>query len=128
MSTRPKDLEDWEISICGIIGITSDIFNGSINIAFPKDTFLYIMEGMLGEKYEEIDKDLVDGCGEILNISLGIAKKNLNTKGFKIMSAIPTILEGKDLKTNAVAVSPIVRIPFKSDNYRFLLFIVIENG
>jgi chemotaxis protein CheX len=72
--TSPKLKTD----IAGLIGITSEAFRGNIAICFPEKTFLGIMSQMLGEEFTEINNEVEDGAGELMNIIFGTAKKVLN--------------------------------------------------
>ncbi len=42
------------------------------------------MGGMLGEEIKEINQDIQDGAGELLNIIFGFTKRVLNKKATKL--------------------------------------------
>ena len=109
---KPEDKFYGDIS--GIIGIVSEAFNGSVVISFPSLTFLKVMSSMLGEEYNEVNKDILDGAGEITNMIFGQAKVVLNEKGYGIKSAIPSVVAGKEHTFYAKTKGPIVVVPFKS--------------
>jgi chemotaxis protein CheX len=109
-----KDDQNFRGDISGIIGIVSDNFNGTIVISFPESTFLKIMGGMLGEEFHEINKDIIDGAGEITNMIFGQAKILLNEKGYGIKTALPSVVHGKDHSTTSQTKGPVVIIPFES--------------
>jgi chemotaxis protein CheX len=115
------------IEIAGIIGLTSAAFKGSISICFPRDTFLKIMGGMLGEAYTEITDDLQDGAGELLNIIFGQSKAVLNEKGFGIEKAIPTVVRAKELTVRQYSNAPVVVMLFTSSNGEFFVEIALES-
>ena len=104
-----------KIDIAAVIGLTSKAFNGSVAICFPQKIFLTIMEKMLGEKYTVITAELEDGASELLNIIFGHAKKELNTKGYAIEKAIPTIIRGSDMSVKHLTSSPTLVLPFDSE-------------
>ena len=118
--------EDDQIAIAGVIGIVSEPFRGSITIGFPEQTFLNVMAGMLGEAFTEIDKDLQDGAGELVNIIFGVAKRTLADKGFPIDRAIPSVMVGKGIKLSHMSKSAVVVIPFEGEGGPFQIEIVIE--
>lgn len=105
--------------ISGIIGIVSDSFNGSVVISFPEATFLKIMSSMLGETYTKIDKEIIDGAGELTNMIFGQAKIVLNEKGYGIKTAIPSVISGKNHTLSALTKGPVVVIPFESNTGNF---------
>jgi chemotaxis protein CheX len=112
--------------ISGIIGVVSDTFNGSVIISFPEATFLAIMSSMLGETYTTINKDIVDGAGELTNIIFGQAKITLNEKGYGINTAIPSVVSGKNHILSAQTKGPVVVVPFESSAGPFVVEICME--
>lgn len=100
--------------ISGVIGIVSESFNGSVVISFPEKTFLAVMSGMLGEVYTEVNKDILDGAGEITNMIFGQAKVVLNDLGYGIKTAIPTVISGKDHSMSGITNGTTVVVPFQS--------------
>jgi chemotaxis protein CheX len=114
------------IEIAGIIGLTSTEFSGSISICFPKDTFLGVMKGMLGEDFKEITPDLQDGAAELLNIIFGGAKRALNENGYGIEKAIPSVVRAQDLQVKQLTQSPTLILLFNSASGPLYLEIAIE--
>lgn len=112
--------------ITGIIGLTSNAFNGSIAICFPKAVFLTLMSNMLGEQYGEITPDLEDGAAELLNIIFGHAKRVLNGQNYSVQKAIPTIVRGDNIETRHLTSSPIVVLPFNTEKGEFHIEIALE--
>jgi chemotaxis protein CheX len=115
------------IDIAGVIGITSPTFNGSISICFPEKIFLRIMSNMLGEEFTEINKDLEDGAGELLNIIFGFAKRVLNEGGHSFEKAIPTIVRGKGMSIKHLSDYPCFLLPFESADGLFYIEIASDN-
>lgn len=107
--------------VSGIIAIVSDSFCGSVVISFPEKTFLGIMSGMLGETYTELNKDIIDGAGEITNMIFGQAKTVLNEKGYGIKIAIPSVITGKDHSLSAMTKGAVVVIPFSTSVGNFFI-------
>jgi chemotaxis protein CheX len=101
--------------IAGVIGLTSEKFNGTIAICFPGSVFLTMMTNMLGETFTEITDDLSDGAAELLNIIYGQAKIVLNQQGYSIEKAIPTVVRGQNLQTRHITSNKVVVIPFVSE-------------
>jgi len=121
-----KHLDD--IDIAAEIKLTSQAFQGTLAICFPENTFLKIMEGMLGEKFPEIDDDLVDGAGELLNIIFGFAKRILNDNGHDIEIAIPNVFMGEEIGKRDQSQANVGLIPFSSDAGNFYMEIAMMNG
>lgn len=116
---KGKAIQQPEFAIAGVIGITSDAFNGSITLCFPEGVFLLIMSKMLGENFQEINNDLQDGAAELLNIIFGQAKIALNNQGYTIQKAIPTVVRGKQITTSFNSKGPVMVIPFRVETGEF---------
>lgn len=113
--------------ISGIIGIVSEAFNGSVVISFPEQTFLKIISSMLGEEYNKLDQEIIDGAGEITNMIFGQAKIVLNEKGYGIKTAIPSVVSGKNHTLTAQSKGPVVVVPFESNAGNFVVEICLSN-
>jgi chemotaxis protein CheX len=105
--------------IVAIIGITCSAFSGTIALYFSKQTFLNLMNNMLGEKFEEITPDLQDGAAELMNMIYGHAKRVLNAEGHDLQKAIPSIIRGTNLEASHLTNSPVIVLPFESTSGEF---------
>lgn len=123
---RKKPNDHFVGDVSGIIGIVSDAFNGSVVISFPEKTFLNIISNMLGEEFTKLDKEIIDGAGEITNMIFGQAKIVLNEKGYGIKTAIPSVVTGKDHSLSALTKGPVVVIPFESEQGKFFVEICLS--
>ena len=121
-----KKGDKYNGDISGIIGIISDNFNGSVAISFPAETFLKVMSSMLGEVCNELNKDIMDGAGEITNMIFGQAKVTLNEKGYGIKTALPSVISGKDHSVSSSSNGPVVIVPFESTAGSFFVEICLS--
>jgi len=115
-----------KIDIAAVIGLASSAFKGSIAICFPQKVFLALMGKMLSDTYTQINKELEDGAGELLNIIFGQAKRVLNEKGYGIEKAIPAIIRGQDLEVRHLTASPTLILPFETDAGPFHIEVATE--
>lgn len=115
------------VDIAAFIGLTSDIFQGSISICFPKSTFLNFMSAMMDESFTEISKDLEEGASEILNVIFGQAKKVLNEQGHTFEPALPAVIRGENLEVKHMTVKPAILIPFTTASGLFYLEIGVRS-
>lgn len=104
-----------KIDIAGVIAINNASFHGSIALCFSEKMFLGLMSTMLGEKYEKLTPDLMDGAGELLNMIFGYAKQILNGSGLPLGMAIPTVVSGDDIAVRHTLVDQAIVLPFTSD-------------
>lgn len=112
--------------VSGVIGIVSETFNGSVVISFPEETFVKVMSNMLGETYTSLNKEIIDGAGEITNMIFGQAKIVLNDKGYGIKTAIPSVVSGKNHTLQALTKGPVVLVPFSSNAGDFFVEICLS--
>ena len=124
---KKKSSDKFVGDVSGIIGIVSDSFNGSVVISFPEKTFLKIISSMLSEEFTKLNKEIIDGAGEITNMIFGQAKIVLNEKGYGIKTAIPSVVTGKDHTLSAMTRGPVMVIPFESNMGSFFVEICLSN-
>lgn len=101
-----------DIAILGVLNLASTGFHGSIVLCFPKATFLKVYQNMFDEKHEEITQEIQDAVGELLNIIYGIAKIDLNNKGYSFQKALPTVLAADKISVRQTGPFPPMVIPF----------------
>ena len=97
--------------ISGIIGLTGKV-KGSLALSFSESCIVKIVSNMLGEEITCINSEIKDAVGEITNMVSGAARKKLESLGFVIMAAIPTVVAGKDHSIVHVLGGPSIIIPF----------------
>lgn len=109
-----------DISIAGVISLTTEQFHGSITLAFPEVVFLKIYEAMFGEVVDKINEEIEDAAGELLNIIYGSAKTKLNEQcNYKLAPALPTILSGEKIKIRQTTYQKVIVLPFKTPHGLF---------
>ena len=125
---RTDENTPQDIAIAGVIGLSSDKFKGSISLCFPKKTFLKIYKNMVDEDCTEIDNEIQDAAGELLNIIYGQAKAILvNENNYDLKPAIPSILAGEKLKIRHQTTSPVIILSFKTEVGDFHIEITITD-
>jgi chemotaxis protein CheX len=82
---------EWDIS--SIIGLTGEA-RGAVVISMKKSLVLRLTDKLTGTVHTEIDEEVVDAIGEIVNIIAGNAKRGLE-ESFKLVISLPTIVQGK---------------------------------
>ena len=107
--------------VTGVIGMSGANVAGNMIISFDKTAILNIVSQMLGEAYQEINKDIVDAVGEITNMICGGAKTELTPLGLDIQMASPIMLCGKGTEINQLGETPVLVIPFSTPNGSFVV-------
>lgn len=120
-----KENQNFNVDIAGVISLVSDAFVGTISLCFPSQTFLNICSGLFGEDCKEINNEIQDAAGELLNMIFGAAKAEINQKhGYEIKRALPTVIVGNSLKLKQ-SVGPTIVLPFESTAGSFHLEIEV---
>lgn len=118
--------EKLEIDISGTLAISSPYFKGSIAISFDDNVYKDVISKMLEENIGEIDLDNQDGAAEIINIIFGQTKAVLNTRGYKLDRAIPSVMRGRGHKIYQDSRIPVLLVPFRSDLGKFWIQICVK--
>jgi chemotaxis protein CheX len=113
--------------ISGIIGMTGSA-RGSLALSFSDSCILKIVSNMLGEEYKEIDGDVRDAVGEITNMISGVARKSLESQGYNIAAAIPTVVCGKGHAIIHVLGGPSIIIPFETEDGPFCVDVCMNEA
>lgn len=111
--------------VTGIVGLIGET-RGTISVSFTEECILSIVSNMFGEEVNEINDEVKDAVGEILNIVSGQARQKLETLGRTLKGAIPTVIAGKNHTITHITRQPIVAVPFESENGRFTIEICLE--
>ena len=90
-----KESTDGTYDISAIIGISGS-GTGGVVVSFPAEVACKVVSKMLGEEVPEINQDVCDGLGELVNIITGNAKRGLVKHGFQDLSlSLPNVVIGK---------------------------------
>lgn len=114
----------WDLS--AVIGIAGET-KGVITLSFPKELIIKLTEKLVGYPIKNLDEDVIDSTGEVVNIIAGNAKKGLEQ--FRLVISLPSIVTGEDHKIAWPSNSnmPIVTIPFDTSLGSFHLSVGLEN-
>jgi chemotaxis protein CheX len=89
---QKEAVNDWDIS--AVIGLTGEA-RGAVVISMKTSLVLRLTDTLTGTVHNEIDDEVVDAVGEIVNIIAGNAKKGLE-EAFKLVISLPTIIQGEN--------------------------------
>lgn len=82
---------DYDIS--GIIGLSGKII-GTVAMSFPEASALAICNKFMGADLREMNAEILDAVGELVNIVAGNAKKGLSE--FDIEISLPSVIVGRN--------------------------------
>ena len=90
---EPDKEYDWDIS--SVIGLSGSV-RGAVIISMKTELAIKLADTIVGTAHTEIDADVTDCVGEIVNIIAGNIKPKVPS-GDKIVISIPTIIKGKKI-------------------------------
>ncbi len=108
--------------VTAVLGLSGELekngktqpYKAMLVISFPYATYFKIASAMLGETYTDYHADIRDLGGEIVNMIMGNAKRDLKTLGYSSNMAIPSMIEGKGHNIRYPAGTTVILIPFES--------------
>jgi chemotaxis protein CheX len=117
---------DWDIS--AIIGLTGEA-RGAVVISMKKELAMKLTDTLTGSLHTDLDDEVVDAVGEIVNIIAGNVKKNLED-AFRLVISLPTIVRGQEHTIKwPNGQARIICIPFTIfENDAFNLSVAIESA
>lgn len=111
--------------ITGSIGITG-YASGVMSLTLYEPVILKIVNNMLSENYTKLNADIADAVGELTNMIAGQARAELSNIGMNFKASTPTVVMGKGHRVQHVTSSPILAIPFTTDEGSLVVEISLE--
>lgn len=111
--------------ISSIIAMTGEV-NGSVILSFPSKVACKIAARMLMEEKSSLDRDVEDAIGEIGNIIVGNARRQLMSTGYKLNISIPTVIIGEGHKISRKEGVSCIGISFTSPDGPFEINVGIK--
>ena len=99
--------------ISAVIELTGES-QGSVAISFTADCILLVAEQMFGEPVPELNEEVVDIVGELVNMVSGEARRELAKLGFHFSAGIPVTSEGEGHDLIHFVESRVIIIPFQT--------------
>ena len=132
---KKDNMSKGEVS--AVLGLSGDLEKGGVKsqykamlvLSFPYETYYKVASAMLMETFTSYVPDIHDVGGEIVNMIMGNAKRDLKTLGYTSSMAIPTMIEGRDHSIKYPNATTVILIPIKSshgDMFMELCYVEIE--
>ncbi len=112
--------QDLGCHVTGMIGLTGG-FSAMLCMHCPETVGLAITGAMLGMELEEIDADVKDALGEIVNMLAGGLKEKFAAENIGLELAIPTAISGKSYTVSSQKSSNRIIIPFRVEQGQFFV-------
>lgn len=127
-SIKANNISRGEVSaVIGMSGIRNSNdneefdFQGMLVLSWPYETYFKVASAMLMDSYNEYTEEIADVGGEICNMVMGNAKRELSSQGYKVDMAIPSMIEGKGHTIKYPSNTTTISIPIKSAHGDFYI-------
>ncbi len=99
-------------SISGVIGFSGSV-RGFVVISYPKPMAVKIVSTILGMDLDEFSPYIADGIGEVTNMVVGNAQKELPSH--RLSLSLPTVVFGRDHRIAGTSGAPVISIPLNCE-------------
>ncbi|MBU0991191.1 MAG: chemotaxis protein CheX [Proteobacteria bacterium] len=111
--------------IAGIMKLGGE-FNGSVAVTFTAECILGIVSNMFGEEMTEMNDEIKDAVGEMVNMMAGQVNTKMTEMQKKLKASFDTVYLGKDHPVSHIEGRPVIAMPYKSTAGRFGLEVCFE--
>ena len=119
--------EKLPYDISGIIGLAGQA-SGFVVISMTEKLAFKVLENFLGEVKTEMDEDVMDAIGEILNMIAGGAKQIFSKKGIRFKISIPNVVVGKNHVVGKQRNVQSIGMTFKVGDDTFVIEVSLNEG
>ncbi len=106
--------------ISGMLGFSGDL-SGMLSLHCPAGVATGITGSFLGMEVADINEDVKDAIGEMVNMLTGGLKEALAQSGLDIRLAIPTTIAGRSFRIASGSAENRVCVPFTLEEGRFFV-------
>ena len=115
--------------VSAVLGATGEVerdgkkipYKGMLVISWPYETYFKVASAMLMDTFTEYNDEIADVGGEICNMIMGNAKRDLAGMGYTSNMAIPSMIEGKDHTLKYPSGTAVILIPINSAHGPFYI-------
>lgn len=108
--------------ISSVLGLNGEVtingetrhYKAMLVLSWPYDTYYKVASAMLMDTFTEYNDEIADVGGEIANMIMGNAKRDLGGMGYTSNMAIPSMIEGKDHSIKYPDGTTVILIPLKT--------------
>lgn len=111
--------------ISGVIGMAGKV-SGSVVLSFPEDLALDVVSQFLGEKRTEMNGEVADAIGELVNMIAGSTKVVFAERGMKYNISIPNVITGKGHTINRPSSVLCIAVKFYIGDRFFVIEVALK--
>lgn len=109
ISLKDNHMPNFEIS--GTIGLSGKAI-GTIVLSLSKGVALKAASAMLLKEMTEVDDEVIDAVGELVNVVAGGAKTELEE--YQLLSSLPNVITGRNHDIRFPSEVPPICVPFET--------------
>jgi len=120
-----KSDQNLHYDVSAVVGIVGDVV-GYVSISLPEKLATNVASIFLMEDKEEVDTDVGDAIGELINMIAGSTKKLFTDKGKKFSISVPNVITGRGHTIQRPAHIICVGVKFTLDEHSFVIEIALK--
>jgi len=120
-----KSDQNLHYDVSAVIGIVGDVV-GYVSVSLPDTLAMKVASIFLMEDKEEIDTDVGDAIGELINMIAGSTKKMFTDKGKKFSISVSNVITGKGHTIQRPTHIICVGVKFTLDDQSFVIEIALK--
>ncbi len=117
---KPEDNQQALGVISAVIELSGES-KGSIAVSFSKNCILDVASQMFGDQYTELNEEVIDIVGELVNMISGEARRELAKLGFHFSAGIPITFKGEGHEMKHFVQARIIVIPFETKSGQYFI-------
>lgn len=121
-----KDPRQTIYGVSAVIGLAGDVA-GVVVLTLPEPVAMAAVGKLVGEQFEKLSADVVDGVKELINIISGMAKSGLDEKGYHYSFGLPKVVVGTNYISDQNKTITTIVIPFQSPFGEFFLEVSVRH-
>ncbi|MCA9401969.1 MAG: chemotaxis protein CheX [Candidatus Omnitrophica bacterium] len=125
VETDPIEDQSGIDQIACSIGFTGQV-EGNITIRINKDAACKFVSKMLMMDIQDVNEDVVDGCGELINLIAGGVKNRMTELGHSIGISLPTVIHGQYLKLSSSEANKKIQKYFNIDSFSMFVSLIFK--
>lgn len=120
-----KSDQNLHYDVSSVIGIVGDVV-GYVSVSMPEKLAMQVASIFLMEDKTEVDTDVGDAIGELINMIAGSTKKIFTDKGKRFSISVPNVITGRGHTIQRPAHIICVGVKFTLEDQSFVVEIALK--
>lgn len=111
--------------ISGVINLSGE-FDGSVAVVFSAECILGIVSNMFGEEMTEVDDEIKDAVGEMINMMAGQVNTKMTEMAKSLKAKLDIVNVGENHVLEHISDKPVISMPYGSNVGKFILEVCFD--